>query len=322
MKQKNTLKKYQIGIILILINSLLWGISPEIIKVALIIIPPFAFLFYRFVWVTIFKIWEIFTNKGNLNGVSTVFKSPQLLVSAFLFNALTLAFYFKGLAMVTPLQAGVLAGTSPLFVIIPLVLLKKEKLTRKEILGIIIMIIGYAFLLINGHGFNNEVINWQGVLYIIIGNAVNALAIIINKKYLDEQNRVAYEFISSFMALIFFAVLLVFLLPQFLGLNWLIRGLFNCSVLYMAVFGTLIALTFFNKSMLYLEASETISFVYTQPFFLALLDLFLKIKHFNLTFGIGIFLLLFGIIFNILGIIREHEKHEKDSKYKRYNNTA
>ena len=304
------IRSFQLGILFILINSILWGISPLIIKVALVIIPPCAFLFYRFLWVILFKFIEFIKSGREItkiyNDILNILKNKYLILSAFLFNFATLVFYFKGLYLVTPLQAGVLAAAAPLFVILPMVIAKKEKLTLKEVIGILIMLVGYIFLIIAKNTANELHINWMGVLYITMGNLVNAIAIIINKKYLNEKNRMPYEFVSSTMAFLGFWLLVKILYPDFLSINKLIVGLFNPSVLYMAVFGTLVALTFFNKAMFYLEASEAISFLYSQPLFLAIFEMILKVHSLSWDFMLGIIFLLFGIIFNILGIFKEH----------------
>lgn len=295
------------GIILILINTALWGLAPWIIKQGLINIPAVVFLYFRYLIVTALFVLLYFKD---LKKVASVLKNKKLVVSAFLFNFVTLFLYFEGLSRVTALQGGILAGLAPLFVILPMVFTKQETLTLKEIIGISIMILGYVFILVpvSGSSFQFDLL---GTSLILLGNVATAIAIIINKKYLKIEQKKAYEFVSYFLALIGFFVLTAILHPH--NLNVFLPGnlalLFSFPVIYVAIFASLIAFSLFNSATLYLEASEAISFSYAQPVFTALLAIILGHKQVDVVFVIGLILVTIGIIYNIIGIYNEHKQY-------------
>ena len=296
------------GVLFILINTFLWGISPWVIRQGLKTINPVEFLFYRFFWVTIIA---LFLYKNAIKNILVILKNKKLLFSSLAFNFLTLLFYFYGLRMLTTVQAGILAGTTPLFVIVPLLMLGQESMDLYEILGVVTILLGYFIVLLPG--LEHSSINYVGVFLLLTGNLLFAISVIINKKTLKEQFRESFELLSYLLALLGFGILNVFLfIVHKSTILFSFMHLISWPVLYMAVAGSFIAVAFFNKAVIYLEASEAISFSYTQPLFLLLWEIFalhaVALSKYNL---IGILLLFFGTIINIIGIYKEHYGNPK-----------
>ncbi len=296
------------GILFILVNTLLWGISPWVIRQGLKIINPVEFLFYRFFWVTIIA---FFLYKNSVEKMPLIIKNKKLFFSALAFNFLTLLFYFYGLSMLTAVQAGVLAGTTPLFVIIPLLILGQESMDLYEILGVVTILSGYFIVLLPGLEHNS--INYFGVFLLLMGNLLFAISVIINKKMLKEKFREAFELLSYLLALLGFGIFDIFLfIMHKTPILFSFSHLISWPVLYMAIAGSFIAVALFNKAVIYLEASEAISFSYSQPLFLLLWEIFVlhavAISKYNL---VGILLLFFGTIINIIGIYKEHYDNSK-----------
>ena len=210
--RENKKAKITKGVVYILINTFLWGISPWIIKQGLRYTVPVEFLFYRFTLVTIITL--ILFNK-HLKGVCKLLKNKALIFSAVLFNFITLFLYFSGLNLTTTVEASILAGTAPLFVIAPMVLSKKEQLTIKEFVGLFIIILGYFVTLVPEIKISG--VNLIGMLLIISGNITFALAVILNKRLLTDDLRDSYEFLSYVIAMLGFGILTLLQTDKFIN---------------------------------------------------------------------------------------------------------
>jgi drug/metabolite transporter (DMT)-like permease len=289
---KKRLKAYG----LLLLTAALWGWSAPIVKYTLNFITPEGFLFYRFWLVSLlFLIPFLISLKKKPT-------APRELVKLFLIGLLggpiTLLLIFWGADRTTSLNASLIVAMAPVFIVLTGALFLKEKVNRREQIGLIIAFSGTVLTviqpLLSGNVFAQQ--HLKGNLIIFIHNFVwTAYALLIKK----ESKKYSPLVLT---AMTFFSGVLV-LSPLYLCQRALLptRPLFEIQsqavfgVLYMSFFGSIIAYTTYNWGVSLIEASEATLFTYLQPVFAAPLSFFWLKETITPLFLLGAFLIAIGV---------------------------
>jgi drug/metabolite transporter (DMT)-like permease len=119
------------GIFFIMLNVLFWGLAPAIIKHGIGFVSPQAFLYYRFLIVIILTTPFLFLGRKKYGTIKTPGQLLQLLTIGFITNPLCLGLLFVGLHYTTSAAGAIIAGTSPLFIVVMSALFLKEKITQQ-----------------------------------------------------------------------------------------------------------------------------------------------------------------------------------------------
>lgn len=271
---------------LLLINSVLWGFSPPIIKYSLQFITPTTFLFFRYLLATLlyFPIFLIYKN-SNHHKINV----KHHLSIALLGTPLTLLPLFYGLSITNSIDSSILESSSPIFVILGGLVYLKEKVTPKEWLGTIIALSGSLFLISQpaiSSGTNNQTI--LGNLLIVLSNIIWASFLLLSKK--DHTDPVYLSFFSYLLSVPFF------LFVSLISNNHLsLHPLSMPGVFYMAVFGSITAFWAYQKAQQYVEASEAAIFSYLKPVFTIPLAYYWLHESFTKQDLIAIALILLGV---------------------------
>src|SRR3989344_3130812 len=154
--------------IALLAVSAIWGIAGPVIKATLEHIPPMKFLLFRFMLiapVTIPWYWW-YLKKHPVRPAD--FLSLTLL--GFLVSTLHLSFIFLGFERTSALEGTLIAATHPLFIVLAGYFFLREKITRKEKIGISFIMTGVIITtvepLIRGNGIALQ--HTLGNIFIII----------------------------------------------------------------------------------------------------------------------------------------------------------
>lgn len=283
--------------LLLFINSLIWGISPAIVKNSLNYFSADLFLFLRFVIATI--LYTPFILLYLKENPHKKFNIGQILPLALLGVPLTLLPLFYGLELVSSFQASILEATSPLFTILGSAILLNEKIRRRERLGLAITILGTLIFTVANEKTGGG-ISLLGFGLIIFSNLIWSLFLIRSKTF--KQNPIIVSYVSFVISVPFFLVSI--LLKNSHELNSLPSALFSpgiYGVLYMAVFGSIVAFWAYQEAQKYINPGEGSIFSYLKPVFTLPLSLFW------LSEKIGPFTIL-GCIIIILGVFIAESK--------------
>lgn len=172
-------KKINVPILLLLITAVIWGIAPPIIKATIQTVPPLTFLMIRF-WIAalIFLPYNIHILKRyNFTPV----RLNKIVTAAILGHILSLSFLFTGLELTTSIITSILAATSPIVVSALGFFILKEIISKREIEGILLALIGTAVLIFSPL-FENGGIGTS--MYIILGTVLVMLAILFDSLYI------------------------------------------------------------------------------------------------------------------------------------------
>ena len=277
-------------------TTIIWGISPPIIKYTLNFVNPIEFLAIRFIIVCII-ILPIFIIK--LKKQPFKLKDlPMLSLVAICGTTLTLGFLFWGLSLTTSLDAAVLASINPLLIVIGGAIFLKEIITKQEKIGLAFAFFGTLIAvvspLINGSkALHSE--NIIGNLLIFISNLTWVSYSLFSKKFSKKYSSFNITAFSFFIGLITFTPLLIYqklsMPEQFFYLpSQAIPG-----ILYMSLFGSVIAYFTYTYGFSLIEASEATLFTYLQPIFTVPLAIIWLKEIVSNSFIVGAIFIVIGV---------------------------
>jgi len=244
--------------IALLITAIIWGLAPPIIKNSLNFISPIGFLFYRFLIVSVVLAIPLVIRLKHYK--LTINQLLNYLFLGFLGTPLALYFLFSGMAKTTAVAASVIWIIAPLLVVIGGAFFLKERVTKKEQIGITLALSGTMMtiiqpLLSSKTGFSQNI--WGNILVLLGTMCWAGFTLLSKKEKLDP-------FILSSLS---FLVGVVLFLPLFL-LNPLTPSPQAWGgILYMVFFGSIIAYFTYLYGVSKIEASEATIFTYLQPLF-------------------------------------------------------
>jgi len=273
--------------IFLLLNAALWGISPPIIKNSFNYVSPTIFLLYRYLIAAIIFTPIFIKHKGATHQKTT----PWLILSlALLSTPLTLYPLFEGLKLTTSIEGSLIESTSPLFTILGGLIFLHEIIKPKEWIGLGFAILGTLILttepLISGN--SATITSFSGNLLILASNLIWASFLLLSKKTKVDSIKLTY---FSFLISIPFFLSLALLEKQPLTLDT--RAL--PGILYMAIFGSIIAFWAYQEGQKRIEASEAAVFSYLKPLFTLPLAVFWLMEPVRPLIIIGGLVTLIGV---------------------------
>ncbi len=265
MSKSHLSSKRSFAYALLLLNTVLWGLSPPIIKVALNFVTINQFLLGRYLIASLLFLPLYFIFQHHVRTRIRHSNWPLLIFLGLLGTPLTLIPLYEGIKLTSSIEASILTATGPLMVILGGRFFLKEKISKNERVGLIIAILGTLLLafepLINdGSGFRFSLL---GNLLILGSNVIWAAFLLIVKKLRVDAAQISL--VSYLVAIPAFALLLFLepttnLVKTNLGAPEALFGIF-----YMAIFGSIIAFWAYAKGQEYIEAGEASIFTYLQP---------------------------------------------------------
>jgi len=279
--------------------SAIWGIAGPIIKGTLEYIPPFTFLYYRFLIVGIFTIpWYIWYLRRFPIKRSDIW---PLTIFGYLSTTLNLGLIFLGFERTTALDGTLLGVMSPLFIVALGVLFLKEKVSSHAKWGLILAFIGSIVTVIQpffeGVAFPLE--NILGNILIIIGAVVWAIFTFISKKGFKHFSPTLITLHSSIVGLITFTILAFFEAGYTLPAVSFIfsSSLVFWGVIYMSIVSFLLAFFLYEYGMSKIQISEGSIFTYLHPLFALPVAYFWLGETITIPFVIGAILIAIGVVF-------------------------
>jgi len=269
----------KIGIISILIASLMWALEPIFTKLA-------YQLNSDFIQTSAIRAIVI-TNKSDImikkRDISTLF------YVAIIGTLIADLFYFYALTKIPVINAVLIGHMQPIFIIfIGLIFLKSDKISKFDIIGIILMIMSGIF--VTTRNFQNIALLKFGTeadLLVLVATIAWASTTIIVRRNLKHLSAGTITFYRFLFASLFFIIYL---------------GVLNNNI-QINIFQLLIGLIVAIGTILYyfglkrIKAAQVSAIELSTPFFAAILGFFILEEKLTSLQIFGIFLLLFGIFF-------------------------
>lgn len=256
-------KSRRLAYLLLLYNSIVWGIAFPIVKPVFDYLSPLQFLTFRYLLAGIFTIpiFISFYNKRHPK-ISKIIK-PILI--ELLGLVIPLYLLYEGMSRTSALEASLIGSTGPLFVILGGIMFLREQESQREWQGLALAFLGSAILILepiwNGHGFVGS--SLIGNLLILAHNIIWAVYALIAKKVYKKTPPLAYgTFTYLGTALIYTTIMYTQnALPIFKTVqiwDWRILA----PILYMAVPAGFIPNLFYLYAASRIEVSDANLFTY------------------------------------------------------------
>ena len=190
---------------------------------------------------------------------------PRIIAAAFFGVAFNMLTFFKGLSLTSPISAAVIMVSTPMIVLTLSAIIMKERMQKRMVFGIILGLIGTAFLILYGKSIGSATNAGLGNFLVLVNAISYGFYLIIVKKLMDKYN--AFTFVK-WIYLFGFIMVLPFGWSQFQTVNWNLVPMDICwKIGFVVVFSTFLTYLLNLLSMKELKPTTVAVFIYLQPLF-------------------------------------------------------
>lgn len=281
----------------LLIVAAIWGCASSVIKFTLDGFSPTIFLTYRFFLSSVVAL-IIFAAIG-----VKIPKNPKILLltlfNGFLISTVSLGLLFLGTNKTTAIDSNLISAMAPIIIAVASVFFLKERVTKRESIGILIALAGTLITVIDPVLiFKNGFSGLTGNLLVFASVIVTAATAIIAKILL--RNNVDVIFSTNVSFIVGFITMLPFSLPKILNSKFsVITSVpisYHLGVLYMAAISGTLAYFLWQKAQKSIEVSEANLVEYLYPVFGAPLSIIWLGEKIDTPYVIGCVIIIVGVL--------------------------
>lgn len=260
-----------LGYLALLGNTILWGLAIPIVKKGFDGgLSPTFFLLSRFYLAILFSLPIVYALKNRTNTKKTFKQFLPVLLIEFLGNALALFFLYEGVKQTSAVESSLIASAWPIFTVLGGVFFLKEKEQKHEVLGLSLALVGTFLLvgrpLLTNHSSGSSL---TGNFLVLAHDITTATYTLLAKRFYKSLNLWTVSHLSFWGGAVSFTTLFII---QGHSLSNQLNSIFLnpspwplLSILYMAIFGSIVGLTLYLIGQNKIEASEASLFTYLQP---------------------------------------------------------
>jgi drug/metabolite transporter (DMT)-like permease len=190
---------------------------------------------------------------------------PRIIASAFFGVAFNMLTFFKGLSLTSPISAAVIMVTTPMIVLVLSAIIMKERMHKRKVFGIILGLIGTAFLILYGKSIGSATNAGLGNFLVLVNAISYGFYLIIVKKLMHKYN--AFTFVK-WIYLFGFLMVLPFGWGQFATVDWaFVPTDIYWKIGFVVVISTFLTYLLNLLSMKELKPTTVAVFIYLQPLF-------------------------------------------------------
>lgn len=297
-------KEKTVAIVALVASMIIWSVSGIAIKHALLVLPPFTMIVLRFVpSVLLMLVIGLICRNSPLFGLQKIdWKDLPLFLIAgfcqpFLYYMLETFTYD---ALDSPTIAETLLSTSPLLSPIFAAVLLRERVTRNNIIGIIVSTLGVFILTLVGSK-NYSIGNYWGIALAFAAVSAAVIDSVMMRKVPERYTSLSFIFYAQLISLFFFIpIWWIKEGPEtILDLRFMIYDLdmqiaLGC-VAYLTVFASVIAFILFCSALRKVGVTQANAFNNIRPVFTALWMILFFGEHLPAAKWIGIVLIILGL---------------------------
>ena len=293
-----------VAIIALIVSMIIWSVSGIAIKHALLVLPPLTMILLRFVpSVLLMLVIGLLCRKSNLFALQKLERKdlPLFLIAGFCQPFLYyLLETFTYDALHSPTIAETLLSTSPLISPIFAAVLLRERVTRNNILGILVSTAGvFALTLIGSKDYS--IGNYWGILLAFAAVSAAVIDSIMMRKVPAKYTSLTFIFYAQCVSLLFFIPLwfwkegpeAIYNLQFAIDKSQLYVAL-GC-VAYLTVFASVIAFILFCAALRKVGVTQANAFNNIRPAFTALWMFLFFGEHLPIGKWIGLALIIIGL---------------------------
>jgi drug/metabolite transporter (DMT)-like permease len=190
---------------------------------------------------------------------------PRIIAAALFGVALNMLTFFKGLSLTSPISAAVIMVTTPMIVLVLSALIIKERMRKRKVFGIVLGLVGTAFLILYGKSIGSATHAGLGNFLVFVNAVSYGFYLNIVKKLMDKYN--AFSFVG-WIYLFGFLMVLPFGWSQFEAVNWsTVPAIIFWKIVFVVAFSTFLTYLLNLLSMKELKPTTVAVFIYLQPLF-------------------------------------------------------
>lgn len=259
-------------------------------------ISPFGFIFSRVLMgLILFWIFKLIFVPEKIKSK----KDFGLLAIGALFGVgINMLSFFAGLAITSPINASIIMITTPILVSILAYFISKEKLSKINLLGIVIGFLG-AFLLIIKSGNSDKESSLLGDFLIFVNATSYAIYLVMIKPIMQKYHPITVVAWVFTFGMIYISP---FCFQDFLAARWQdLNFMLWLDVAYVLIGATFLAYLFNSLALSKLKSSVVGSFIYLQPVLatsIAVLSSKYDLYAYQIFFGVMIFIGVYLVSLN------------------------
>ncbi len=190
---------------------------------------------------------------------------PRIIAAAFFGVAFNMLTFFKGLSLTSPISAAVIMVSTPMIVLTLSAIIMKKRMQKRMVFGIILGLIGTAFLILYGKSIGSATNAGLGNFLVLVNAISYGFYLIIVKKLMDKYN--AFTFVK-WIYLFGFIMVLPFGWSQFQTVEWALVPMdIYWKIGFVVIFSTFLTYLLNLPSMKELKPTTVAVFIYLQPLF-------------------------------------------------------
>ena len=257
------MSKRNLALIGATIVSIIYGVTFTIAKdVMPLYIDAYGFILLR-VGGSVLLFWLVWLFMPKEKIALTDF--PRIIAAAFFGVAFNMLTFFKGLSLTSPISAAVIMVSTPMIVLTLSAIIMKERMQKRMVFGIILGLIGTAFLILYGKSIGSATNAGLGNFLVLVNAISYGFYLIIVKKLMDKYN--AFTFVK-WIYLFGFIMVLPFGWSQFQTVEWALVPMDICwKIGFVVIFSTFLTYLLNLLSMKELKPTTVAVFIYLQPLF-------------------------------------------------------
>lgn len=218
---------------------------------------------------------------------------PRIIAAAFFGVAFNMLTFFKGLSLTSPISAAVIMVSTPMIVLALSAIIMKERMKSRMVFGIILGLIGTAFLILYGKSIGSATNAGLGNFLVLVNAISYGFYLIIVKKLMDKYN--AFSF-AKWIYLFGFIMVLPFGWSQFDAVNWsAIPVTISWKIVFVVVISTFLTYLLNLLSMKELKPTTVAVFIYLQPLFATIFAIGLGKDELSVVKIISALLIFIGV---------------------------
>lgn len=218
---------------------------------------------------------------------------PRIIAAAFFGVAFNMLTFFKGLSLTSPISASVIMVTTPMIVLVLSAIIMKERMQKRMVIGIILGLIGTAFLILYGKSIGTATNASIGNVLVFVNAVSYGFYLIIVKKLMDKYN--AFTFVK-WIYLFGFLMVLPFGWSQFEAVNWAIVPMhIYWKIAFVVIISTFVTYLLNLLTMKELKPTTVAVFIYLQPFFATVFAIGLGKDDLSLVKVVSAILIFVGV---------------------------
>ncbi|NMC35991.1 DMT family transporter [Candidatus Beckwithbacteria bacterium] len=277
--------------------SAIWGIALPLIKKGYEQTTPMQFLFFRYLFAVLVSLpiliilWPKIKIKAK--------HIPELIGIGLLANFISHILMYIGLDKTSTVETSLLGSLTPILIVLGGAFFLREKITKNEKIGIIIVFLGSLLVVLEPLFLNGQGLSFDHTLgnTMILANCFTwGGAMLWMKKVAHKYHPLGITLISFIPTTVAYLITLLIMDPKLVNLDIFSQPIALSAALFQGILGSVLALFLYQYAQREVEASEATLFHYLVPLFSIPLAIIWLHEMPSTLFIIGGLIIIIGIV--------------------------